>query len=169
MPACVLLMCVLGLQPSDVLLDLFCGTGTIGLCLAARCQQVVGVELAPSAVADARRNAARNAITNARFIQGDLAELQLADLIPAADVVVVDPARGGLPPAVVDFLLRHNPSGLRRVVYVSCNPATQARDLQLLCGGATGRQYQLASLQCVDMYPHTAHVETVAVLDRRAG
>ena len=122
------------LRPSDVLLDLYCGTGSIGLALAASCRSVHGVEISAAAVRDAERNAARNGITNAAFLQGDLGRLQLEGRLPAPDVVVVDPARPGLAPAVVAYL---RACGARRVVYVSCNASTQARDIRLLCGDAS--------------------------------
>lgn len=176
------------LRPSDVLLDMYCGTGSIGLALAARCAALHGVEVVAPAVRDARRNAERNGIANATFWLADLeasaGEALLAGAqLPAPDVVVVDPARPGLSPAVVSFLRR---CGTRRVVYVSCNPATQARDIALLCApaeaeaaaraagagpsragaDAAGAAYRLVSVQPVDMFPHTMHVESVAVLDR---
>ncbi|MEW5307226.1 MAG: hypothetical protein WDW36_009634 [Sanguina aurantia] len=247
-----------GLKPdcSDSLLDLYCGTGTIGLSLARHCRSVVGFEMNGSAVADARENATRNSITNATFIQGDLEKggatalaqrfgrrtgppaqrsstplpspatqrtpgrqqpptpARPVDTAPstqtrsaqhrptgpgnaseapaearqshtAVDVVVVDPARAGLSAAVVQFL--RSGCGARRLVYVSCNVATMARDLALLCGaervagGAVGTGsraaqgvlrsvpagFELLWVQPVDMFPHTDHVEMVACLDRR--
>lgn len=165
-----------GLRPSDTLLDLYCGTGSIGLTLARACQRLFGVEVNPAAVRDAERNAARNGIANATFLQGDLQKLQLEGRLPRPDVVVVDPARPGLSPLVIDYLRR---CGARRVVYVSCNAATQARDIRALCsddgsaagGGSgvgaagSGAPFHLVSVQAVDLYPQTHHVETVAVLD----
>lgn len=163
-----------GLRPSrqDVLLDLYCGTGTIGLSLAHGCKQVVGYDIVGPAVKDAKRNAAANRITNATFRQGDL-ERVCWDMrrsvgshsIPRPDVVIVDPARAGLGQSVVDFL---RDCGARRVVYVSCNDRTLARDLDRLCN-SPGAQYQVVSVQPVDMFPHTEHVEVVAVLDRISG
>ncbi|GFR50193.1 hypothetical protein Agub_g12361 [Astrephomene gubernaculifera] len=267
-----------GLRPGaqDVVLDLYCGTGTIGLSLAAECRTVVGMEVVESAVADARVNAALNGITNATFVAADVDQLhrlealmEVADVMthnghkPAAaaaprsasqqpqpqqqhknlqrqqsrqqqsihhhqqqqpssrsfspDVVIVDPARAGLSASALAYLIL---CGARRVVYVSCNVATQARDLAVLCngngngnggggngyngngngngnrGGSKGNQgrgdrkggskvgpegaegvgggvgggrgvFRLVSIQPVDMFPHTDHVETVAVLERR--
>lgn len=156
------------LRPDDVVLDLYCGTGTIGLALAGMCRQVYGVEVVEPAVQDARRNAARNSITNAEFLQGDLDCISstLRRQLPPPDVVVVDPARPGLSADVIDYL---RVTEARRVVYVSCNPATQARDIAQLCcqvKPAAGTPYRLAYVQPVDMFPHTMHVESMAVLDR---
>ncbi|PRW45128.1 tRNA (uracil-5-)-methyltransferase-like protein A [Chlorella sorokiniana] len=177
------------LRPADVMLDLYCGTGSIGLSLAAACAQVYGVEINLAAVRDAERNAQRNGICNASFLQGDLHKLQLEGCMPQPDVVVVDPARPGLSPAVIRYL---RSCGCRRLVYVSCNASTQARDIKLLCaagegeevaasggkagnsgGSSSGRSssgqaggpFRLVSMQAVDLYPMTWHVETVAVLD----
>lgn len=181
----------------DVLLDLYCGTGTFGLALAAHVSHVYGYDISGPAIADAARTAARNGITNATFRQGDLEKIALdlvpdqlrqppgdggaargakvrsrlprppatAESLPVPDVVVVDPARAGLERKVVEFL---NKCGARRVVYVSCNVATQARDLDRLCHGtaASPGPWRLVSVQGCDMFPHTDHVEVVAVLER---
>lgn len=191
-----------------VILDLYCGTGTIALCMAAALPQhaVVGFDVSASSIADAEANAARNGLGNVEFVCGDLNQLlpagqaqaqqqakksrssssnsrskgmrqgqslslqhttqsqqqqvQLQKLMPR--VVVVDPARAGLGPGVVQYLLS---CAAQRVVYVSCNAATQARDLQLLCGGGV---FAMTSWTCVDLFPQTSieHVETVVVLDR---
>ncbi|EFJ48302.1 hypothetical protein VOLCADRAFT_60616, partial [Volvox carteri f. nagariensis] len=157
-----------GLRPGavDTVLDLYCGTGTIGLSLAGECRRVLGVEVLESAIEDARANAALNAISNVEFLCAD-APAAAAAASPTAvttpDVVIVDPARGGLTLDAASFLSR---CGARRVVYVSCNVATQARDLDRLCNGS-GAPFRLVSVQPVDMFPHTDHVETVAVLDRK--
>ncbi|KXZ44570.1 hypothetical protein GPECTOR_65g188 [Gonium pectorale] len=187
-----------GLRPgrTDALLDLYCGTGAIGLALAAECREVVGVEVAEAAASDARRNASLNGIANATFLCADVDQLTRLDELlqqhepfpsaaPSAagggagdggsaaaaaaaggrfapDVVVVDPARGGLSAAAAAFLAG---CGARRVVYVSCNVATQARDLDRLVNGP-GAAFRLAGVTPVDMFPHTDHVETVAVLER---
>jgi len=153
---------------SDVLLDLYCGTGTIGLSLARRCQAVYGFEVVGSAVVDARTNAARNGITNAQFFEGDLEEVSSTiekTIQRRPDVVITDPARAGMSPSVISFLRR---CGARRVVYVSCNVTTQMRDLRDLALPAKlpGEQaYCLTTVTPVDMFPQTAHVETVAVLE----
>lgn len=143
-------------------LDLYCGTGTIGLSLSPYAGEVVGVELQPDAVDNARRNAALNAITNARFVCGDVGEaLASPDTPDVADVVVVDPPRAGLQPKARALV-----AGLKtsRLVYVSCNPVTLARDLAALTRPEVG--YSVASLQPVDQFPHTAHIESVVVLQR---
>jgi tRNA/tmRNA/rRNA uracil-C5-methylase (TrmA/RlmC/RlmD family) len=194
-------------RDAGVVLDLYCGTGTIALCLASALpgRQVVGFDVSSAAIADAQANAARNGLRNVDFVCGDLNQLlpssqggmhpskhssrqqeqpggsqkpqhqadaaadqhseqpgvqSLQSLRPS--VVVVDPARAGLGQGVVQYLLR---CGAKRVVYVSCNAATQARDLQLLCGSGV---FRMTSWVCVDLFPQTdvAHVETVVVLDR---
>eukprot|EP00878_Enallax_costatus_P023399 GHUV01024887.1.p1 GENE.GHUV01024887.1~~GHUV01024887.1.p1 ORF type:complete len:210 (+),score=24.18 GHUV01024887.1:462-1091(+) len=146
------------------------GTGTIALRLAASncCKQVTGFDVSQSAIAVAKCNAARNKITNANFVCGDLNQLAKGGLLGPGvkpDVVVVDPARGGLGRSVVNYLLN---CGAKRLIYVSCNAATQARDLQLLCGDSVSDSFELRSCVAVDMYPQTGveHVETVVVLDR---
>lgn len=146
-------------------LDLYCGTGTIGLCLARRVGRVTGIELVAEAVDNARRNARYNGVDNAEFIAGDvgrvLAERGL-DRPGAADVVVVDPPRGGLSPDAVE---RVATIGARRIVYVSCNPLSLGRDMALLRRSG----YAAQRVAPVDLFPQTAHVETVAVLDRVVG
>eukprot|EP00898_Chlorokybus_atmophyticus_P006486 jgi/Chlat1/6839/Chrsp51S09105 len=158
------------LKGGEVLLDLFCGTGTIGLSMASRCARVYGYEIVPSAVADAQRNANRNNITNAEFRVADLAKVaaEIGTEVPVPDIVIADPNRPGMTPKLLSFLAE---CGAHRIVYVSCNPATQARDVATLCGlnkdGSTEGNYKLASLRAIDMFPHTPHVETIAVLNRR--
>jgi len=146
----------LGDEPVESLLDLYCGTGAIALLLARRAARVDGVELVPEAVESARRNAELNGLAGrVAFHCGDALELLKASRLPRPDAVVVDPPRAGLHPGVVARLLELAP---RRLVYVSCNPATQARDAALLARGG----YRPLRLSPVDMFPHTAHVETVA-------
>jgi 23S rRNA (uracil1939-C5)-methyltransferase len=144
------------------LLDLYAGTGTIGMTLAPRCREVIGIELVAEAVDNARANAAANHIAHARFICGDVGAVLAAEGLDqpgAADLVVVDPPRAGLLPGAVECLAR---VGAPRLVYVSCNPASLARDQGLL--RAAG--YRLASVQPVDMFPQTGHIENVARFDR---
>lgn len=155
-------------RATDTVLDLYCGAGTIGLWLARECKQVVGIELSEAAVADARSNAWRNGIKNAEFRQADLVDSGLNVTKTAhPEVVVVDPARAGLADAVMLFLKRIKP---RKVVYVSCNADSLARDLGVLCGGSGAgglgpSPFVLSSVTPVDMFPQTDHLEVVAVLD----
>ena len=147
------------LQPTDTLYDLYTGTGTIALFLADKCRQVVGIEYVEEAIADARQNAILNGYGNTRFYAGDMAQVLTEDFIAAngrPDVVVTDPPRAGMHEKVVAQLLATAP---RKIVYVSCNPATQARDLQLLAA-----RYEVRRIQPVDMFPHTQHVENIAEL-----
>jgi 23S rRNA (uracil1939-C5)-methyltransferase len=156
------------LRPSDAALDLYCGAGTLTLLLAARCARAVGVEASPGAVADARANAERAGAANATFVVGRVETAKLADELDKAapDVVVADPARAGLAPGAVDFLRR---CPARRLVYVSCNPATQARDVARLTAPPEARgerPWRLLSATPVDMFPQTSHIEVVCVLER---
>lgn len=147
------------LQPTDTLYDLYTGTGTIALFLADKCRRVVGIEYVEEAIADARINATANGFDNTRFYAGDMAEVLTEEFIAAngrPDVVVTDPPRAGMHEKVVAQLLATAP---RKIVYVSCNPATQARDLQLLSA-----RYEVRRIQPVDMFPHTQHVENIAEL-----
>ena len=147
------------LQPTDTLYDLYTGTGTIALFLAARAKKVVGIEYVEEAIADARLNAERNGFNNTVFYAGDMARVLTDDFIAAngrPDVVVTDPPRAGMHERVVQQLLAAAP---RKIVYVSCNPATQARDLKLLA-----ERYDVRCIQPVDMFPHTQHVENIAEL-----
>lgn len=148
-----------GLTGSEVLLDLYCGTGTIGLSMAAEAAQVIGVEVVPAAVEDARRNARENGIDNARFICADAAEAaaRLAAEGTRPDVVILDPPRKGCDEALLQTVATMAP---RRVVYVSCDPATLARDLARFAGLG----YKTMQVQPVDLFPRTAHCENVALL-----
>ena len=150
------------LKSDEVLYDLYTGTGTIANFCAARCRRVVGIEYVPEAIADAKVNAALNGIGNTSFYAGDMKEV-LSDAFVEAnghpDVVILDPPRAGVDEPVIDVLLRAAPE---RIVYVSCNPATQARDLALMDGA-----YRVEAVQPVDMFPHTHHVENVVKLVRR--
>ncbi len=143
----------------DLVLDLYCGVGTISLCMAQAARRVIGVEVVPEAVQDAKDNARRNGITNAEFFCGDAgqAALQLEAQGIKADVVVVDPPRKGLNADTIEALHRMSP---RRIVYVSCDPATLARDVALL----KERGYVLKNAQAADLFPRCAHVESVITL-----
>ena len=147
------------LQPNDTLYDLYTGTGTIALFLASQVKRVVGIEYVEEAIADARINARLNGFENAVFYAGDMAKVLTSEFIEAnghPDVVVTDPPRAGMHESVVRQLLDTAP---RKIVYVSCNPATQARDLHLL-----SERYKVRRIQPVDMFPHTQHVENIAEL-----
>lgn len=141
----------------ETVLDLYSGTGTIAMSLAREAREVIGMELNPSAVTDARVNCRENGITNCRFVEGDI-RLGLKGLEVRPDVLVVDPPRSGLHKDVVASI---EAMGTKRLIYVSCNPATLARDLMLLCSA-----YHLREVRPVDMFPHTYHVEAVAHLER---
>ena len=150
------------LTGGEVLYDLYTGTGTIANFCAARCRSVVGIEYVPEAIADAKVNSALNGIANTAFYAGDMKAV-LDEAFVAAhgrpDVVILDPPRAGVEEPVLGVLLGAAPG---RIVYVSCNPATQARDLALLDGA-----YRVEAVQPVDMFPHTHHVENVVLLRRR--
>ncbi len=146
-------------EPEDRVYDLYCGAGTIALYLARYAREVIGVELVEEAVTNARRNATLNGITNATFVAGDLLHLFTPEWIAQhgqPDVLVVDPPRGGMHKKVVQQIARLRP---KRMVYVSCNPMTQARDLAMLRDIFT-----IEAVQPVDMFPHTHHVENVVGL-----
>ncbi len=149
-------------QPDDILLDLYCGTGTIGLSMAHRVKSMIGVEIVEQAVTDARCNAKRNNITNARFLCADAAkaasQLESEGIRPT--VVILDPPRKGCDRALIETIHRMAPD---RVVYVSCNPATLARD----CAVFAEHGYRTEHVTPVDMFPRTAHVETVALLSKQ--
>ena len=146
---------------ADTVLDLYCGVGTITLAMAGAAGKVIGVEVVPQAVEDARDNAVRNGITNAEIFCGDAgqAALELEKSGVRPDVVVVDPPRNGLNADTIEALHRMSP---RRIVYVSCDPATLARDVALL----KERGYTLKTAAAADLFPRCAHVETVVLLSR---
>ena len=151
------------LHGNETVYDLYTGTGTIALYLARKAKRVVGIETVPEAIDDAKRNAARNKIENADFVVGDVLDILSPAFVQAhgkPDVLVTDPPRAGMHPKVVAFLQELLPP---RIVYVSCNPSTQARDLALL-----KEQYRVLALQPVDMFPHTKHVENIALLALKA-
>lgn len=153
-----------GLQKDDVVYDLYCGTGTIAICLADAVERVVGIEVVESAIDDAMRNVELNRVPNCYFLLGDLKDTLTKDSAwlrehPAPSVIVTDPPRSGMHPKVIRQMVRLSP---RRIVYVSCNPGTQARDARLLADAG----YELGVIQPVDMFPHTDHVEAVALFTR---
>lgn len=150
------------LKGNEVLFDLYCGTGTIGLSMAKDCKQLIGVEVISQAIEDAKENARENNITNARFICGDAAKaavtLEKEGIKP--DVIVVDPPRKGLDKELISTVSRMAPT---RIVYVSCDPATLARDLKIF----EEKGYETREISPVDMFPGTSHVETVVQLVRK--
>ncbi|HET8737013.1 MAG TPA: 23S rRNA (uracil(1939)-C(5))-methyltransferase RlmD [Pricia sp.] len=151
-----------GLGGSELVYDLYTGTGTIAQFIAKNAQKVIGIESVPEAIADAKINARNNGIHNAEFFVGDMKNIFNADFIRAhgtPDVIITDPPREGMHKAVVRQILDISP---KKVVYVSCNSATQARDLEMMkdC-------YKVVKVQPVDMFPQTHHVENVVLLERR--
>ena len=151
-----------GLKPEEVVYDLYTGTGTIAQFISAQAKKVVGIEYVPEAIEDARINAALNNIVNTEFFAGDMKDVLNEEFIARhgrPDVIITDPPRAGMHPDVVDVILKTAP---QRIVYVSCNPATQARDIAILDQG-----YKVVAVQPVDMFPHTQHVEVVTLLERR--
>jgi len=147
-----------GLTGAERVVDLYCGAGTIAIYLADGAKEVIGLELVDSAVADARRNGLRNGVENCRFMAGDIRHT-LARIEMRPEVMIIDPPRAGMHQDVVAQVLAMAPE---RIVYVSCNPATLARDIALL-----KEAYQVIEVQPVDMFPHTFHIESVAKLVKR--
>ncbi|MCK4747587.1 MAG: 23S rRNA (uracil(1939)-C(5))-methyltransferase RlmD [Bacteroidales bacterium] len=148
------------LTGNECVYDLYTGTGTIGLFLADKAGKVVGIEYVEEAIHDARVNAELNGIGNARFFSGDIKDVLSREFIDSEghpDVLVCDPPRAGMHQNVVDQIMYALPG---RIIYVSCNPATQARDLQLL-----NEKYRIVEVQPVDMFPHTYHVENIVLLE----
>ncbi len=147
---------------SPLIYDLYTGTGTIANFVAKKARQVIGIEYVPEAIEDAKVNSQLNGIDNTLFYAGDMKDILTDDFIKAhgqPDVIITDPPRAGMHPDVVKTILRAAP---RRLVYVSCNPATQARDLQML-----DADYRVCVVQPVDMFPHTPHVENVVMMELR--
>ncbi len=151
-----------GLSGDELVYDLYTGTGTIANFVSRRARKVVGIEYVPEAIEDAKINSQINGIDNTLFYAGDMKDVLTDEFVAShgkPDVMIVDPPRAGMHGDVVDVILRAEP---RRIVYVSCNPATQARDLALL-----DSKYKVTVVQPVDMFPHTQHVENVVRLDLR--
>lgn len=150
------------IKKSDLVYDLYTGTGTIANYLASDAKKVIGIEYVEDAVEDARKNAILNNIDNTEFFAGDMQKLLTPEFFSkhgAPNVIVTDPPRAGMH---ADVVVNIRNSGAERIVYVSCNPASQARDLEIL-----DEAYEVKILQPVDMFPHTAHVENIAVLQKR--
>ena len=151
-----------GASPSPLIYDLYTGTGTIANFVARQARQVIGIEYVPEAIEDAKVNSQLNGIDNTLFYAGDMKDILTDDFIARhgrPDVIITDPPRAGMHPDVVKTILRAAP---QRIVYVSCNPATQARDLHDM-----DADYRVVAVQPVDMFPHTPHVENVVLLTRR--
>jgi len=145
-----------GLTGREVVLDLYSGTGTVPICLSSRAKKIIGIEISENAVRDAQKNCQKNQIENCLFICGDI-KAGLKHLQDKPDVMVVDPPRAGMPPDVIKLIGGLSPSS---IIYVSCNPATMARDLAML-----KQNYHVLEIQPVDMFPHTPHIESVARLE----
>lgn len=153
-----------GLTGNELVYDLYTGTGTIANFVSRQARQVIGIEYVPEAIEDARVNSKINNIHNTLFFAGDMKDILTQTFIQEhgrPDVIITDPPRAGMHPDVVNVILEAAP---QRIVYVSCNPATQARDLQ-----AFDAKYSVKAVQPVDMFPHTYHVENVVLLEKREG
>lgn len=151
-----------GLTGKELVFDLYTGTGTIANFVAKKAKQVIGIEYVPEAIEDAKLNAAFNGLTNTLFFAGDMKDILTQAFVNEygkPDVIITDPPRAGMHEDVINTILFAAPE---RIVYVSCNPATQARDLNLLDGA-----YEVVAVQPVDMFPHTQHVENVVLLKKR--
>lgn len=149
------------LTGNEIVYDLYTGTGTIAQFVSGKAAKVIGIEYVPEAIEDAKANAAANGITNCEFFAGDMKDVLDARFIEEhgqPDVIILDPPRAGIHPDVAKVILEAAPE---RIVYVSCNPASQARDLAILC-----EKYEITAVQPVDMFPHTQHVENVCALRR---
>jgi 23S rRNA (uracil1939-C5)-methyltransferase len=149
---------------TDIVYDLYCGTGSIAIYIAKQVQKVIGIELVPQSIEDAKQNCDLNRIENCSFIQGDLKERiseteKLISQYGKPDVIIIDPPRSGMHPDIPYKIIELSPD---RIIYVSCNPATFARDLKVLCD----QHYSIVKIQPVDMFPHTAHCEVVALLSK---
>lgn len=148
------------ISKNDIVYDLYTGTGTIANFVAKSAKKVIGIEYIDAAIEDAKINSKINRIDNTEFFAGDMSKVLNDDFIKAngqPDIIITDPPRAGMDKSVIETILRAKP---KRIVYVSCNPATQARDLNLL-----GEHYKITNVMPVDMFPHTHHVENVAVLE----
>lgn len=152
-----------GLTGTELVYDLYTGTGTIANFVSRYARKVIGIEYVPEAIEDAKVNSEINGIRNTEFYAGDMKDILTDDFISdngRPDVIITDPPRAGMHPDVVQTIIR---TGAKRIVYVSCNPATQARDLAML-----DQYYKVGAVQPVDMFPHTLHVENVVLLVKRS-
>lgn len=156
------------LTGNETVYDLYTGTGTIAQFVSSKAKKVIGIEYVPEAIEDAEVNAKANGIKNCEFFAGDMKDVLNKDFIELhgrPDVIILDPPRAGIHPDVAKVILDAAPD---RMVYVSCNPASQARDLEILCNSASenGPEYRITAVQPVDMFPHTHHVENVVALEK---
>jgi len=142
----------------ETVLDLYSGTGTIPIWLSDAAKSIIGIEIVSGAVLDAEKNCRYNGVTNCTFLTGDISQ-RISDLKKSPEVMIIDPPRPGMHKDVVKKVLEIRPA---RIVYVSCNPATLARDLEML-----SENYGVVEVQPVDMFPHTFHIEAVAKLEKR--
>lgn len=150
-------------QGNETIYDLYCGTGTISLLLAQKAKKVIGIETVPQAIEDAQQNALKNKIDNAHFYLGDVKDIlqkQLFEKEGHADILFIDPPRVGMHKDVIEFIIASN---INTLVYISCNPATQARDIDLLKD-----VYTVSQICAVDMFPQTYHIENVVRLDKKS-
>jgi len=148
------------LKGNEIILDLYSGTGTIPIYLSRMAKEIIGIEIVESAISDAHRNCEINGIQNCKFIHGDIRDrLTSLKLIP--DVLIIDPPRAGMHKDIVATILE---MGIEKVIYISCNPSTLARDICLL-----SKSYVVTEIQPIDMFPHTYHIESVAKLKKRTG
>lgn len=148
---------------NELVYDLYTGTGTIANFIAKHVKHVVGIEYVPEAIEDAKENAKLNGIENTQFYAGDMKDVLTTNFVQKhgqPDIIILDPPRAGMHPSVIDVLLH---TQAEKIVYVSCNPATQARDMKLM-----SEKYELVKTQAVDMFPHTHHVENIALLTLRS-
>ena len=154
---------LIGFNGDEIVYDLYCGTGTIGLFLAKKAKEIYGFEVIRSALDDAEKNADFNNIENAHFLKANLDTFfksgQLPKRIPKPDIIIVDPPRAGMHPDMVQYLPKLK---AKKIVYVSCNPTTQARDVKILCEMG----YELKKSIMVDMFPHTPHIENIVLLSQ---
>lgn len=149
------------LTPEDIVYDLYTGTGTIACFLAKHCKKVIGVECVEDAIIDAKENTILNQIVNVEFYTGDVKEVLSSQFVSqngTPNVIVIDPPRAGIHPDVIEKILTISP---QKIVYVSCNPATQARDLAMM-----KTSYNIIKVQPIDMFPHTHHVENIVLLQK---
>src|SRR5690606_30574689 len=151
-----------GLTGKEVVYDLYCGTGSIGICCSGKAKKIIGIEVIEDAVKDAWENAALTKLENCLFFAGDVSAVCTDEVFEThgkPDVIITDPPRAGMHEKLIQQLLKMEAP---KIVYVSCNPATQARDLALL-----DEKYKITAVQPVDMFPHTHHIENIVLLERK--